>query len=235
MNGLKRFAVRPPLWLCVAALIGCGGDDGTTAPPAGTSGAAGNAGTGMSAAGSGAVSGGGAAGGGAAGTGSAGTGASGGALTCAGATMGAPAALHMAAAMAILPTTNQGPCAFGSCHDDKSKKAGLSLVGGAMLDLKSQTVGKTACEAPTLMIVDGSGGDAALAKSWLWQKLTSTADSDGALKTNAAWGTPSLTCGQTSGQDFGIRMPWTNTDMPLGMDKLKAIRDWICAGAPGPS
>src|SRR5262245_31276069 len=121
MDGLKRFAGRPALLLCVAVLIGCGGDDGSTAPTAGT-GANTAGGMGIAAAGSGA------AGGGASGGGAAGMAAGGGGLTCASATPGAPAALHMAAAMALLPTTNQGPCAFGSCHDSASKKANLTLT-----------------------------------------------------------------------------------------------------------
>ncbi|HKU38966.1 MAG TPA: hypothetical protein VJR89_12485, partial [Polyangiales bacterium] len=63
MNGSKRFAGRAALLLCVAALIGCGGDDGTT-PTAGTGGGAAVSGTGMPAAGSGTTAGTGAAGGG---------------------------------------------------------------------------------------------------------------------------------------------------------------------------
>ena len=233
MNGSKRFAGRAALLLCVAALIGCGGDDGTT-PTAGTGGGAAVSGTGMPAAGSGTTAGTGAAGGGTAGGAAGTTAAGGGGLTCADAKQGAPAALHMAAATALLPTTGQGPCAFGSCHDSSAKKAGLVLVGGAQLDLKSQTVGKPACQVPSLMLVDGSGGDAALAKSWLWQKLVAASDSSGELTPNPAWGTPVLTCAQDSGSMFGLRMPRTQTDMKLGMEKLSAIRDWICAGAPGP-
>jgi hypothetical protein len=111
----------------------------------------------------------------------------------------------MAAALALLPTMNQGPCAFGSCHDANSKKAGLVLTA-TPLDLKMQIVGKTACEVPSLKLVDSSGGEAALTKSWLWQKLVAPADSSGGVTAKAEWGTAADGCGQ-DGQVFGARMP----------------------------
>ncbi|HKP56741.1 MAG TPA: hypothetical protein VJV78_08475, partial [Polyangiales bacterium] len=163
----------------------------------------------------------------------AGMAAAGGGMTCAGASTAAPAALHMAAAMALLPVMNQGPCAFGSCHDANAKKAGLALTA-MPFDLKMQTVGKTACEAPSMKVVDGSGGDAGLAKSWLWHKLASPAGSDGAMTADPAWGAAAASCGQAPGQDFGVRMPYSGTDTQLSMEKVMAVRDWICAGAPGP-
>lgn len=168
-----------------------------------------------------------------AGAGAAGMAAPGGGLTCAGAKMGAPSALHMAAAMALLPVANQGPCAFGSCHDANAKKANLTLTA-MPLDLKMQVVGKLACEVPTMMLVDASGGDMGLAKSWLWQKLAGPAESDGAMTPKPEWGTAASGCSQSSGQMFGARMPFSGTDTQLGMEKLGAVRDWICAGAPGP-
>jgi hypothetical protein len=85
-----------------------------------------------------------------------------------------------------------------------------------------------------MMLVDAAGGDAALAKSWLWLKLAAPADSTGAVTANPAWGTAATSCSQDPGQAFGARMPRSGTDMQLSMEKLTAIRDWICAGAPGP-
>ena len=154
-------------------------------------------------------------------------------MSCGPASTAAPSALHMAAAMALLPTTNQGPCAFGSCHDANSKKANLALTA-MPFDLKMQTVGKPACEVPSIMLVDASGGNAALAKSWLWQKLVAPSDSSGGVTANPAWGTAADGCSQDPGQAFGARMPRSGTDTQLSMEKLTAIRDWICAGAPGP-
>ena len=100
-------------------------------------------------------------------------------------------------------------------------------------DLNKLLVGKASCEAPALPLVDGSGGDGALAKSWLWQKFVAPAGSDGQMIAKPEWGTAVLTCGQE--KEFGLRMPRSQTaDLPTE-SKLKAIRDWICAGAPGPT
>jgi len=65
-------------------------------------------------------------------------------------------------------------------------------------------------------------------------KLTAPAAADGALATNAAWGTPIATCSQTMGQMFGRRMPDTYMPDTIGAAKLAPIRDWICAGTPKP-
>jgi hypothetical protein len=160
-------------------------------------------------------------------------------LTCATASKGAPAALHAAVVSVLLPAMpidpmKKGPCAFSSCHDLGPKKANL-ILDGTMVDLNALLVGKAACEVPTLKLVDGSGGDAALANSWLWQKLSAPADStDGQIKPNAAWGTAMTGCSQSSGQTFGVRMPASGNAETLPDDKLKAVRDWICAGAPKP-
>ena len=200
---------------------------GVTAPTAGTT-VAPVAGTNAPAGGMGA----------AAGTmATAGTGAAPGALTCAGAKTGAPAALHAAAAAALLPSAAaaNGACAFSSCHGAAPKKAML-ILDSSITDLNATLVGKPACEVPTLKLVDGSGGDAALTNSWLWQKLTAPAMSaSGAMIAKPEWGTPVATCNQISSQMFGRRMPDTQTaDLLMPEEKVMAIRDWICAGAPKP-
>jgi len=89
---------------------------------------------------------------------------------------------------------------------------------------------KAACEAPNLKLVDTRGGDAGLAASWLWLKLTAPADSASSeLTADPSWGTPG-SCGQSGG--YGQRMP-IGAPMGLAADVLAPIRDWICAGAPG--
>jgi hypothetical protein len=120
------------------------------------------------------------------------------------------------------------------CHAGTGQ-AKLVLLGAT--DLKATLVGKASCEAPALLLVDPQGGNAALANSWLWQKLTAPAMSTDALIVQAAWGT-SAVCptngfdnGMTSG--FGDRMPYGSLDT-LAAEPLAKIRNWICAGAPGP-
>jgi hypothetical protein len=113
-----------------------------------------------------------------------------------------------------------------------SKKANLTLLETPN-DLKMQLVGKAACEVPSYQLVVATGGDTALAKSWLWQKLTAPAGTDGQLVPKPEWGTAVLTCGQESA--FGLRMPRSFSADLLTQSKLEAVRDWICAGAPGPS
>jgi hypothetical protein len=101
-------------------------------------------------------------------------------------------------------------------------------------DLHAILVDKPSCEVPTLKVVDSSGGDAALANSWLWQKLTAPTDASGDITAQPAWGMGGASCGQDSGQPFGVRMPkGAGTDV-IQASKLNPIRDWICAGAPGP-
>jgi hypothetical protein len=138
-------------------------------------------------------------------------------------------ALHMAA-MTVL--TGSSPCGFSSCHMG-SGKAKLVLMGST--DLKTLLLGKPSCEAPTIPLVDGSGGEAGLNNSWLWLKLTSATDGSGsgALVTQPSWGTPG-SCGQDGDKPFGQRMPWGNGDGMLDASKLASIKAWICGGAPGP-
>lgn len=132
-----------------------------------------------------------------------------------------------AAALGILAQTT--PCGFANACHNGNGKAMLVLFG--VTDLRATLVDKASCEAPTFPRVDSHGGNAALAHSWLWQKLTSADDkSNDALIVQAAWGTPGM-CGQASG--FGDRMPMGGVDT-LDEPRLSAIRNWICAGAPGP-
>jgi len=219
------------LAIALLALAGCksdGGDD-NTAGVGGAGGMLGGAGVSGGAGASGAAAG----AGGAGGTGMAGAGAAGmgGGNTFAGCavadTSAAPSALHAAAAAVL---TMASPCGFGSCHAGQGK-AGLILLSAT--DLRMTLVDKASCQAPTIPLVDDAGGDAGLVHSWLWLKLTAPADTSGVVTGDAAWGA-GVNCGQTGGQMFGLRMPWTNTDMPLEEARLAAIRNWICAGAPGP-
>lgn len=136
-----------------------------------------------------------------------------------------PAMLHRAALDVLTPAT---PCGFSDCHTGRGK-AGLVLMGA--VDLRSVLVGKPACEAPAVPLVDGRGGDQSLQNSWLWLKLTSETDVDGALPMNAAWGV-GQSCGQLPTQPYGVVMPLASP--PLSGAQKDAIRAWICAGAPGP-
>jgi hypothetical protein len=123
------------------------------------------------------------------------------------------------------------PCGSSSCHGGRGK-ANLVLVG--MTDLNTALVGKTSCQALALPLVAAGGGDAALNGSWLWLKLVAPVDSAGTLASNAAWGEPQSCAQMVGSQPYGIRMPWSNTDMLLSEARLAPIRNWICAGAPGP-
>ena len=228
MRGQLHFAACSAVLVVAGLLSACGGDDDTT-PMAGAGGGSAGTAAGAGAAGLGVM-----AGASAAGTAAAGSGGSGsGDLTCAGAKKGTPAELHAAAALALLPTATNKGCAFSSCHDMSSKKAGLTLLEMPN-DLRMQLVGKVACEVPTYQLIDTTGGDAALAKSWLWQKFVAPAGSDGQLTPKPEWGTAVPSCGQEMG--FGLRMPRSQSaDLLTPPSKLEAIRDWICAGAPGPT
>lgn len=221
MRGQLHFAMCSVVLVVAGVVSACGGDDGA--------GGAGSAGT---AAGSGSGAGGSAAGVGAGGAAAGSGGSGGGGLTCASAKQATPAELHAAAAAALLPVATNKGCAFSSCHDMSSKKAGLTLLETPN-DLRMQLVGKAACEVPAYQLVATTGGDTALAKSWLWQKFTAPAGSDGQLTPKPEWGTAVLTCAQESG--FGLRMPRSQSADLLTASKLEAVRDWICAGAPGPS
>ena len=220
------FAARAGLLFVAGAWAPACGDDANPTPGAGTGGM-------MAGTGGGAPAGGSSAAGGAGGMPAAGSGGAG--LTCASAnTTLPPAMLHAAAATALLPSAANKGCAFSSCHDMNSKKANLVLTESPA-DLRMQLVGKTACEVPALQLVDTSGGDGALAKSWLWQKLIAAADSSGEIMAKPEWGAAVTGCGQMGSNNYGLRMPYSGTNMQLTpQSKLDAVRDWICAGAPGP-
>jgi hypothetical protein len=140
-----------------------------------------------------------------------------------------------AAHAAALSVLNQMvPCGLSICHAGTGQ-AKLVLLG--VTDLKATMVDKPSCEAPVMPLVSSKGGNAALANSWLWQKLTAPAMDTDALIVQPAWGTagvcPTSNFGKDQTSGFGDRMPYgslaTLEPAPLG-----SIRNWICAGAPGP-
>jgi hypothetical protein len=213
----------------VLALLGCTEDPATNgtagmAAPAGAGGAGGVAAAGTGGAG---------AGGGAGGTGMAGMGAGGAIPGCSAAMPGMPSALHAAAveALAAMPPTSS--CGGStSCHQGAGK-AMLSLLN--VTDLRMALVDKMSCEAPMIPLVSGSMGDAALNNSWLWIKLTAPTDSSGNLVSNPAWGAVGSGCGQTPPSGYGLRMPWGFSGTTYLSDaNMAKVRNWICAGAPGP-
>jgi hypothetical protein len=212
--------------VCVVVLIAALAVGCKKAEPSGGVAGAGVAGIGVSGAGVG-VSG--------AGVGVSGIGASGMAAGpvqgCDGADKSVTGSAAHAGALEIL--SMESPCGFSSCHIPPTGKGTLVLKG--VTDLRAALVGKMSCEAGTIPLVDGKGGDAALQNSWLWQKLTAPADSSGGmLMAQSTWGAMAGTCGQMGG--FGTRMPQDFTAMVLdsGTGRLSKIRNWICAGAPGP-
>ncbi len=225
--------------LALAALVGCKKSDGNVIQPGGTGGV--YPGTGGVAPGTGGVAPG--TGGVTPGTGGVtpgtggvggggGTAGMGGGAPVAGCsaadTTAAPAALHMAAHDVLASATT---CAFSSCHAGGNPRAHLNLLNVA--DIRTAMVGVASCEAPNLPLVDGSGGDAALNHSYLWLKLTAPVMLDASLTGDPAWGM-NLTCNQNAGQPYGIRMPNSGTAMLWEEARLAAVRNWICAGAPGP-
>lgn len=144
-------------------------------------------------------------------------------------TSASPNALHLAATEVLSAAS---PCGFSSCHVGPSSRADLMLAGAT--DLRTLLVGKPACEAPTVPLVDSAGGEAGLSHSWLWLKLTAPADTTGVIVGDASWG-QSGNCGQPPDQPFGLRMPLSSTNALLDAGRLAKVRNWICAGAPGPS
>jgi hypothetical protein len=140
----------------------------------------------------------------------------------------------MAHADALTILTPMVPCAVGACHAGAGQ-ANLVLMG--VTDLHMALVDKPACEAPMLKLVDSQGGDAALANSWLWQKMTApTMPNVDTLVVQTSWGT-AASCPSTffpSGtMGFGDRMPY-GAIKTLDDPSLAKIRNWICSGAAGP-
>jgi hypothetical protein len=222
--------------MCVIAVLGslagCGksGDDddsstsGSGGAAIGTGGA--SAGTGGMAAGTGGMT--------AGSGGAAGMPGMGGGMDCASADLSAGGpALHAAAAEVLAVMS---PCGFGGCHVGTNPAAKLLLTGAT--DLRATLVDKVSCEAPNMKLIDGSSGDAAVANSWLWIKLTSPATDTAGITASPAdetkWG-PTGVCGQQPGLKYGQRMPATQAATEtLSEARLSKIRNWICAGAPGP-
>jgi len=136
-------------------------------------------------------------------------------------------ALHANAMMALTSNTCSGST---SCHQGNPGKAMLSLKDKT--DMRALLVGKPACNAPNLHLVDGRGDAAALANSWLWIKLTGTVNSTNEVTGMASWGTPG-NCEQPTVGTYGIRMPF-GFGSGMTWSDVNKVRDWICAGAPGP-
>ena len=142
---------------------------------------------------------------------------------CEAAMTGTPAELHAAALMALRASCGSS----GSCHDgDRGNQGMLGILEGANLNT---LLVKAACQAPAMKLVSSDSGNAALDASYLWQKITAPVDRSMLLIAKPEWGA-SATCGQPTG--FGERMPWGG--LPFPESRLTAVRNWICAGAPGP-
>ena len=137
------------------------------------------------------------------------------------------AMLHANALAALTANSCAGST---SCHQGSGK---AKLVLKDMPNMRTLLVDKKSCEAPNIPLVDSTGNAKALANSWLWIKLTGPLSSAGDVMGNAAtFGMPG-TCDQASFGTYGIRMPFGYGATMTYPDANK-IRDWICAGAPGP-
>jgi hypothetical protein len=155
---------------------------------------------------------------------------------CPASAVGPDEGLHAAALAALVPAspTLSGPCAFGGCHNEATAKAHLNL-SPSTADLRALLVGIPACEVPSWPLVDGRGGDEALTRSWLWQKLTAPAAIDGTLLGQASWGEASSCAAQAGAATaFGARMPQGSGPDLLSDERLRAVQRWICIGAPAP-
>jgi hypothetical protein len=214
MSMVLPLCVTSMLWLVVT---GCGNDGAPGEPVAGTGGTGGAAGTGSVAGTGGAM----------AGVSGSGGGPSAGCSAADSSVTGSAA--HAAALQVLAGMASCG--ASSSCHRGNGK---AMLVLNTMTDLHAGLVGKNSCLVPSIPLVDGRGGDAALRNSWLWLKLTHPLNASGTLVPEAAWGAPAG-CDSLEPNSFGYRMPWImSQDMYGPPTTLNAVRNWICAGAPGP-
>lgn len=135
-----------------------------------------------------------------------------------------------------------------SCHGGSRGSANLNfeLPLSEGRPITDELVGVAACQYDRLNLVEPGDPEA----SWLWIKLTGDHDASGRLQFTPAadWdpgierradGTypPSICPSVEDGEiTFGYLMP-QNVDNPqlLPARELTMIREWILAGAPGPS
>ena len=137
-------------------------------------------------------------------------------------------ALHAAAATA-LGGAMASCSSSASCHQGTGK---AKLVLKDKPDMRALMVNVMSCEAPNMPLVDGRGNETALKNSWLFLKLTAPLDSSSNLMANPAWGTPG-NCQQMPTTSYGVRMPFS-FGATMTWNDVPKIKDWICAGAPGP-
>jgi hypothetical protein len=137
-------------------------------------------------------------------------------------------------------------CAFNSCHGGSGQGASMLNLQTAIADgtLVEDLVDVPSCQYSAMPLIDPGDPD----NSWLWIKVAGAHDAMGRLEftpdpswepgiTPDAMGNyPSSTCPLTQGGDivFGTIMP---QGAPNGLDASRAatIREWIEAGAPGPT
>lgn len=125
----------------------------------------------------------------------------------------------------------------GICHRQSQapRSAGLQLAGTASsdrLDDLLMFVDKPSCQT-TMPVVDRSGGDAALANSWLWWKVAGASEGMD-LVAQPDWMSTGDNCQQLDpAKPFGTLMPQGASEPTESV--AAAVRNWICAGAPGPA
>ncbi len=122
----------------------------------------------------------------------------------------------------------QRSCSLSSaCHASRGR-AGLTYEG--LMDFTEPLVGVPSCQYPPMPRVDPGNPD----NSWLMIKIDGMYDADGNIEfTPEAGFTPPT--GDPDCETFGTVMPQNATPIPLPMREVTMFRDWIAAGAPGPS
>jgi len=126
----------------------------------------------------------------------------------------------------------------GVCHRESQapSSAGLQLTGPMSMDRAEDLLSlvvRSACEID-MPVVDQSGGDAGLANSWLYWKVAGPAGTGAMIEARPEWMAGSESCvGLDTPGTFGLLMPLGATEPVESV--LTAVRNWICAGAPGPA
>jgi hypothetical protein len=122
----------------------------------------------------------------------------------------------------------QRSCALSSvCHADRGS-ADLTFEG--LSDITMPLNGVASCQYPPMPRVDPGNPD----NSWLMIKLDGMYDGEGNIQFTPEPGFTPPT-GDPNCETFGTIMPSNATPVPLPMREVTMFREWIRAGAPGPS
>ena len=125
-------------------------------------------------------------------------------------------------------------CAFIRCHDPSLPPGGGGLLFEAGKSVRGPLVGVPSCEYDAMKRVEPGAPD----RSWLMVKLSAPRKDTYEIEfTPTAKYDPNTGCGTAIAPDgtpgFGFGMPATG-QFHLEEVEIKAFREWIEAGAPGP-